>query len=785
MMHPLTPLFQPHVIAVIGASDRYGSMGRAVFGQLLTHGVAEQIIPINLQHKTIGGIKAYASLTEMSEELVADTAVVVLAPDKVANIVREATKAAVKNIIIINELEQITPQVRAKLERASELAHKANIRLLAIKMNALDGLFKREQGNCAYIGQSSGIADCLRNYAQSRGMTFSRFITLNPQHNDTVSTGQVIDFVASEEQTHALLVHISTLDNTQELLSALKAASRKKSVFVLSTLPENEEDELFNQALERNKIFTVQTLSEFLTVAKLLHTGIRANGRRLGIISNTSQISALSIKQLPKIGLQLAQASSASTRALSKMLPYKLTQYQPLYLSADTPPSVFQAATECLLQDEQIDAVCVMYAGTHTSESSRIAQMLAKLQNRYPSKPLLFTWLGSANHDDTRAIFNQHKNLHFRQPEDAFHALEHLNRYRDYRHTRHYTTSFYDYQRAAQTAPKLRAQLAHIIQNEIKPPSSQLANVLGGLQKHFRPVAPDEKEWLSPIFFTLQIPLQETGQAQCHLTWHTHPHFGQILTLAVGNNSTSILPPLNPNVVARALHDLNLPSLIWQDFLLELGDILCRLPEIQLLKVSLQHHAQHGWRGFDADIELQPTSSHTHNTFTPYPFDCEETVLLKNTKLSLRPIRPEDADLVKKHVSLMSDESRQLRFISQSKELAPSLLAQFTQVDYAREFALILHDAQLRPLAMANYTSDECGNSCEFGISLLDEMQGRGVGRLMMERLIKHAKQQGFHTMRAEILADNHAMQKLALRLGFILSKHPQDPSMIAAQLSL
>lgn len=263
-MHSLSPLFRPHVIAVLGASDRYGSTGRTVFGQLHALQAAEQIIPINTIHKTIGGMKAYASLTELTEELVADTAVVILSADKLPNIVREASKNAVKNIIIINDLEQATPHIRSKLDKASELAEKANIRLLAVTTSGMEGLFSRNpNASCAYIGQSAGIADCMLSYAKSRGMAFSRFITLNPQQNDTVSTGQVLDFIATEAGTDAVLVHISTLDNTRELLSALTAASRRKPVFVLNTLPEGEQENLFNQALERNKIFTVQTLSEF------------------------------------------------------------------------------------------------------------------------------------------------------------------------------------------------------------------------------------------------------------------------------------------------------------------------------------------------------------------------------------------------------------------------------------------------------------------------------------------------------------------------------------------
>lgn len=603
-MHPLNSLFRPHVIAVIGASDRYGSTGRVVFGQLLAHRVAEQVIPINSQHKMVGGVKAYANLTELAEECVADTAVVVVAADKMPNIVREASKTAIKNIILINELEQTTPQIRAKLDKAAEWAQKANIRLLAVTVGGLDGLFRQEGGSCAYIGQSAGIADCLLNYAQSRGMRFSRFITLNPQSNQTVSTGQIVDFVAAEAETEALLVHISTLDNTCDLLSALRAASRKKSVFVLSTLPESEEELLFQQALARNKIFTVATLSEFLTIAKLLHTGVEVSGRRLGMISNTPQISALSLKVLPQMGLQLANTSHSTLKALGKCLPHKLPVVNPLYLSADTAPTLFQTATELFLQDENIDAVCVIYVGSNVAESRCVAQMVGTLQARYPRKALLMTWLGSADNEDTRLLFHQQKNLHFRQPEHALNALEQLNRYRDYHQTRHYTTSFYDYRAAAQTAQRLRERLPQIIDPESKIHPSQFVNVLDNLQKHFRSQPQQEAaistEWFRPIFNAIQVNLPfnhdtATSETDCAFSWDIHHTFGQMLTLRKGEQTAMMLPPLTPDTVNQALHDLDLPPWVWQNWLLETVDVLCRLPEIQLLRVKLSHHAKQGF----------------------------------------------------------------------------------------------------------------------------------------------------------------------------------------------
>ena len=792
-MHPLHSFFYPQVIAVIGASDRYGSAGRAVFGQLLANLTASRIVPVNVNHKTIGGMKTYANLTEMAQEIIADIVIVILSADKIASIVREANKLNIKNIIIINDLEQPTPTIRNKLERAADIAQKAQMRLLTVPTFGVMNLFLQQNSACAYIGQSVSIGDCLQHYAKGRGVQFSRFITLNPQKNDTISTGQIIDFVASESKNKAILVQINTLDNTRELISALTAAARHHTVFMLNTLPESNAENLLNQALERNHIFCVSTFTEFLTAAKLFHTHVSAQGRRIGIVSNTPQISALTLKSLPQMDLILAQPNTATQRGLVKFLPNKAAVTNPLYLPTDTVPSLFQAACEAFLQDEQIDAVCLIYVGTNISDSHCVAQIVGQLQTRYPRKPLLLTWLGSADNPEIRALFNQNKNLHFRQPENALDALVQLNRYREHRHTHQQNNPFYDYRAATQAATLWHEQLASpITDNANKPNPSQFFNVLDdaldGLQKHLRPLLPVSKSMMTQVFDALKLqPTKKSTDTECVMTWAHQPLFGQLITLTAHDKTVSLLPPLTPLILNNALNQLDLPHLIWQDWFLDAAEVLFRLPEITQLQVALHHDVKKGICGNDLKIQiLHDTHWQNENVFTPYPFEYEEILTLKNgTTATIRPIRPEDATLITQHVAQLSERSRQMRFASQSAQLPPNLLVRLSQPDYQREFALLVHDEALRPLAMANYTADADRQSCEFGISLIDEMQGQGLGAILMTHLITRARQQGFVAMRAEILSENYPMQKLALKMGFTLAKHENDSTMIAANLIL
>ena len=767
MFHPLQALFSPNTLAVIGASERYGSTGRNVFSQLLAHCCAPHIVPINPNHKTICGQKSYESLSQASNEMHIDTVIIVLSTDKISSILREMAKLNIHYAIIINDLDTPNHNTRNKLDRISEQATKAHIKLLAVPSRGLYEWFKQPtHPACAYIGQALGITDCMQSYATERDIKFSRFLTLNPQ-NYPISTGQIIDYVAADKNTNALLVHINVLDNPRELLSALTAAARQKPVVLLSTLSDNEQDTLFTQALERAHILTAHSLTQLFTAAKLIHTGISSHGKNIAFVSNTPQICALTLKNIHQAELQLAQISSITTRTLGKILPQKPLNSNPLNLPSDSSAGVFQTACESILADDNTDAVCLIFAGQNSNDNTQIAQTIARLQ-QHTHKPLLLVWLGSADNQGTRKIFNQYKNLHFKQPEHALHALTQLNLYRQHQQQRYRTHAFHDYRYATVAAEELRKHLRPLLPVAVLPASKNNTSIfLTGLQVFHDPDNP---------------PKSGSGML---LIWEKQEPFGYVLTLIARKHKIKLLPPITPEIAARGLNQLGLPAIIWQDWILTSIDILCRLPEIHTVQLTLHHDANKGIVCSDIKLNLQEPDNKP-NIFTPYAYDAERAIALKNGENAwLRPVRPEDASLIQRLANEMSEKSRYMRFMSKSPTLSPALLSRLSQPDYQREFAILLYDEEHNPLAHASYTADPNGISCEFGISIADRLHGQGIGSLLMQTLITRAKAQGFHQIRAEILSENQSMQKLALKLGFSLTQHPNDTSLVEARLSL
>ncbi|XXQ69423.1 GNAT family N-acetyltransferase [Neisseriaceae bacterium B1] len=761
----LHQLFYPHHLAVVGASDRYGTAGRSVFSQLQTGNIAAKLVPINPKHKAVGSVKAYESLTAAAQEFALDTAIVIVAADKVVSVVREAVKVGVRQIVIINELDPAPSSVRRQLERAAEVAMKADVLLFALPVHGVEGVFLSPQHTAsAYIGHGESVADCMDNYARERGISFSRFLPLNPQTDYSVSTGQLIDYIANESETTSLLVHVSELDNPRHLLSALAAAARRKPVVVLSTLVDSDEEQLFLQALERQHVLVARTLTEFFTAAKLIHTRLTARGNRLLIVSNTRQIGALTFKAMAQEGIEASQPSVSTQRALQRILPYKTDNLNPFYLPADAAPGLFQAALECSLTDEYTDAVMLICTGRNNADNRRTAQMVAQMQGK-ARKPILLVWLGSADTSEIRQFFNENKNLHFKQPDHALQALANLNLYRHYQQQRQELSAFHDYRYASGAAETLHQYLRPVLPMVAVPASKNASNRL---------------------FEALRLERMGRKKAapQLYLNWQQRPTLGQVASLINEQASLNLLPPFTPEMVANSCQMLGLTENGWHEWLLNAAEILNRLPEIASLQLEL------AWdngvmTGQVLKFSLQEPDQMAQNVFPPLP-TTEEVLHLKDGRLAyVRPVRPEDASLLQQHIEQMDAQSRYMRFLSRFDTPPVTLLARLSHPDYQRDYALIVHDKNNEVLATANYTADPNLISCEFGISTAPSLQGQGIGRFLMERLIARAREQGFKYMRAEILADNHPMQKLALKLGFVLNQHPDDSSMVEARLVL
>jgi acetyltransferase len=290
------------------------------------------------------------------------------------------------------------------------------------------------------------------------------------------------------------------------------------------------------------------------------------------------------------------------------------------------------------------------------------------------------------------------------------------------------------------------------------------------------------------------------------------PVFGPAIAFAAGGTAAEVLrdraldlPPLNAELaiamiartrVARLLGAFrNLPPVnaaALEAVLLRVSEMACELPWIDELDINPLIVDAAGAIAVDARIVITPQDAtqrrYTHLAIHPYPAELVSTCTLGGNAVALRPIRPEDAEMEQAFVRRLSAASRYFRFMGAVRELTPTMLMRFTQIDYDREMAFVaVHregDCEIE-IAVARYITNPDGASCEFAAVVDDAWQRRGLGRIMMQRLIEVARERGLKTMIGYIVANNQGMLALCMRLGFAIEHMSDEADVRRATLTL
>lgn len=291
------------------------------------------------------------------------------------------------------------------------------------------------------------------------------------------------------------------------------------------------------------------------------------------------------------------------------------------------------------------------------------------------------------------------------------------------------------------------------------------------------------------------------------------PVFGP--TIAFGSGGTMVevmrdsavaLPPLTTVIADRLIERTRVAELLKAhrnqpaadleaiiDVLMRVSDMVVELPELTGLDINPLFAGPDGVVAVDARITIARPSGaagpYDHLAIAPYPRHLvEDDFLADGTPLTIRPIRPEDATSEQDFVRSLSSESRRWRFLQAVKELSPAMLAQVTQIDYAREMALIATITEAdgeRQVGTAQYVIDPNGRSCEFAIAVSDDMQGRGIGSRLMKSLMVAARLHGLSRMSGIVLSANTPMLRFMREIGFSVSAVPGDMSLVRVERRL
>jgi acetyltransferase len=449
--HHLKPLFSPNSVAVFGASNQIDSVGQIVFQNMLKSGYKGRLYPINITHSEIQGCKAYSSISEIMEPV--ELAVIATPPESVLAIIEQCGKRNVKAAVIITAGFGETGAAGKALELAIlENAQRYGVRLIGpnclgvmrpdIGLNATFNNGSAISGNIAFISQSGALCTAILDWAKSNDVGFSSVISMGAALD--VDFGEILDYLISDSKTHSILLYIEGIHNARSFMSAIRAAARIKPVVLVKvgrhtaaskaaishTASIVGSDDAFDAAVRRAGVVRVQTVTQLFSAAKVLSYGPVPTGKRLAIVTNGGGPGIMATDCAIDLGLTMATLSDITIEKLNQALPSNWSHSNPVDIIGDAQADRYKQAVKACLEDINVDGVLAILTPQAMTKPLQVAKVVIELSDQY-HKPLLTSWMGEEQVEESRTLFNQAKKPSFRTPEEAVEIFSFLAAYHE------------------------------------------------------------------------------------------------------------------------------------------------------------------------------------------------------------------------------------------------------------------------------------------------------------------------------------------------------------------
>jgi acetyltransferase len=446
---PLSPIFSPQSVAVIGATETLNSVGRTILENLVKGGFAGPIYPVNPKRDTVLGIKAYPSITAVPAK--PDLAVIITPPATVPGIVKDCGKAGVQGVIIISAGFKEIGAPGVELERqVLEEATKAGIRIVgpnclgvmvpAAKLNATFAADMARPGSVGFISQSGALCTAVLDWSLKENVGFSAFVSLGSMLD--VNWGDLIQHLGDDPNTKSIVMYMESIGDARAFLSAAREVALTKPIIVIKpgrteaaakaaashTGSLTGSDEVLQAAFQRVGVLRVEAISELFDMAEVLAKQPRPKGPRLCIVTNAGGPGVLATDMLIGSGAQLANLSPETMEAFNQILPPTWSHNNPVDIIGDAKPELYAKSLEIAAKDPNTDGILIILTPQAMTDPTATAECL-KPYAHIPNKPIIASWMGADIVAKGEDILNAAQIPTFKYPDRAAKSFYYMWRY--------------------------------------------------------------------------------------------------------------------------------------------------------------------------------------------------------------------------------------------------------------------------------------------------------------------------------------------------------------------
>jgi acetyltransferase len=854
--HPLEVFFAPRSVAVIGASEQDGSVGRTILWNLVSNPFGGTVFPIDEKRSNVLGIKAWPSVSAVPEKI--DLAVVAAPAPTVPGVIRECAQAGIRGAIVISAGFRESGGEGLRLEREIlEIARAGRMRIIGPDclgvMSPLTGLnatfagAMARKGEVAFLSQSGALQTAILDWSLQENVGFSAFVSLGSLLD--VGWGDVIDYLGHDGRTKSILIYMESVGNARSFLSAAREVTLRKPIIVLKggrgpqaaraaashTGALAGSDEVLTAAFRRTGVLRVDSIADLFYMADTLAKQPRPRGRRLSIVTNAGGPAVLATDALVAAGGEPAPGG-------------------PVDLLGSADGETYAKALELAGENKDSDGILAILAPQDRTDPTLTADRLKTFAHRYPGKPVLASWMGGAQVAAGKRLLSGAGIPTFNYPDTASRVFSYMWKYtynlrglyetpslaeeatlghekaeeilRAARADRRTLLTELESKRVLATygIPTVETRAAASVEEAVReaeaigyPVAVKLhsrtvahKSDVGGVQLDLRS-GREVRDAFEAIRgrlaelgrradfegVTVQ-PMVRAGGYELIVGSSVDPQFGPVLLFGTGgllveafNDRSLALPPLNTTLARRMMEQtkiyralsgtragLDLAAL--EKLLVRFSQLVVEQRTIAEIEINPLLASPKRLVALDARIVLHGSDLADDrlpvSAIRPYPSQYAGTVELRGGGVvKVRPIRPEDEPRMVQFHGTLSEDSVFYRYAGTLKlaaRVAHERLARICFIDYDREMALVAErtspDGALPEIvAVARLTRLTGTRDAEFALLVSDAVQGRGLGRAMLERLFDVGRDWGLERIVAEILPGNVPMRRICKALGF------------------
>ena len=397
----LDAIFRPRSVAVIGASRRPGSIGAAIFRNLLAHGFDGPVYPVNPTASVVQSVLAWPSVTAIPGDV--DLAVIVVPAPLVLAALEECGKKGVRGVVVITAgFKETGPEGAARERELRDCARHYGMRLVgpnclgvlnteaAVCLDATFAPAWPPAGPVAFSSQSGALGLAILETAGALGLGISQFVSVGNKAD--VSGNDLLEYWEKDPATRVILLYLESFGNPRRFTQIARRVGRSKPIAAVKSGRTSSgaraasshtgslagADNAVDALCHQSGVIRTDTIEELFDVAMLLANQPLPRGARVGIVTNAGGPAIMATDACESHGLELPALAEATVTALRAYLPPEASVKNPVDMIASATPESFEKTVRLVLEDANVDALLAIYVPPIVTTPLEVAQAIVR-----------------------------------------------------------------------------------------------------------------------------------------------------------------------------------------------------------------------------------------------------------------------------------------------------------------------------------------------------------------------------------------------------------------------